>query len=153
MLIKYLDTRRKLLLSGLVIMIAFLMPLSVTTVHAQDDAPAPTTCTGGSGDSENCVPRLKPSETYGTSCGDIKNASEDCEIIKMANSVIRFLSAIIGVVVTIMIIVGGIQYATAGGDPNKVAGAKNVIRNAIIAIIAYVFLFAFLDWVVPGGIV
>jgi len=65
---------------------------------------------------------------------------------------INFLSAGVGVIVTIMIIVGGIQYASAGGNPQAVQAAKKKIANSIIALIAYFFLFAFLQWLVPGGL-
>lgn len=66
---------------------------------------------------------------------------------------INVLSAGVGVIVTIMIIIGGIQYSSAGGDPGKVKAAKSRITNAIIALIAYFFLYGFVQWLVPGGII
>lgn len=65
---------------------------------------------------------------------------------------INIISAGVGVIVTAMIVIGGIQYASAGGNPQKVAAAKTRITNAIIALVAYFFLFAFLQWLVPGGL-
>lgn len=66
--------------------------------------------------------------------------------------IINLLAAGVGVVVTIMIIVGGIQYASAGANPQMVQAAKKKIINAIIALIAFFFLYAFLQWLVPGGV-
>jgi hypothetical protein len=53
-----------------------------------------------------------------------------------------------------MIIIGGIQYTTAGGDPNaaKVMAAKKRIFNAIFALIAFGLLYAAINFIVPGGI-
>jgi len=79
---------------------------------------------------------------------------KNCDFIeKFINPVIKFLSAGVGVVITIMIVIGGIQYTSAGDDPQKVAAAKKKIYNAIIALILFIFLFALLSWIIPGGLV
>lgn len=64
---------------------------------------------------------------------------------------INFLSGAVAIVVTIVIVMAGIQYSTAGGDPGKTAQAKKHILNAIIALLAYFTLFMFMQWLVPGG--
>lgn len=83
--------------------------------------------------------------------GDAQECLEENPIITTFLRVINFLSAGVGVVVTIVLIVAGIQYSSAGGDPSKVKAAKTRITNAVIALIAYFFLFAFLQWIIPGG--
>ncbi len=65
---------------------------------------------------------------------------------------INFLSIGVGIVVIVMVIIGGIQYSTAGGNAQAVAAARSRIFNAILALLAYIFLWAFLQWIVPGGI-
>jgi|GEM_PF-2115973 len=81
-------------------------------------------------------------------------ATSDCNFIqKYINPLIRFLSAGVGVVITLMIIIAGIQYSSAGSDPQKVAASKRKITNAIVALILYLLLFAILNWLVPGGLV
>lgn len=71
---------------------------------------------------------------------------------KYLNPAINFLAAATGMVVVIMIIIGGIQYASAGGEAGKVAAAKGRIFNAIFALVAFLFLYAILQWIVPGGL-
>lgn len=83
--------------------------------------------------------------------GDELNAG-NCAILGRLLDITNVLSGLVAVVVVMMIIVGGIQYSTAGGDPQKVAGAKHRIYNAVFAFIAYIFMFSFLQWVVPGGL-
>lgn len=50
-------------------------------------------------------------------------------------TVINFLSAIIGTVAVVMIVVGGFKYITSGGDSGKVAGAKSTLIYAIIGLV------------------
>ena len=59
----------------------------------------------------------------------------DDQIARIASTVIKYLSIIVGVVAIIMIIVGGFRYITSGGDSNKVGSAKNTIIYAIIGLI------------------
>lgn len=68
------------------------------------------------------------------------------------NPLVKLLTALIGVIVVISIVAGGIMYASAGGDANKVAAAKKRITNSLLALIMYLFLGAFLQYIVPGGI-
>lgn len=79
----------------------------------------------------------------------------DCSglIKKYVNPFIRLLSVLVGIIVAISIVVGGVQYSSASGDPSKVNAAKKRITNAILALLAYLFMFAFLQWLLPGGIV
>ena len=65
---------------------------------------------------------------------------------------IKFLSASVGIIVVISIIIGAIQYSSAGGEAQKVAAARNRIKNAILALIVFLFLYAILQWVMPSGI-
>ncbi len=68
-------------------------------------------------------------------------------------AILRFLTYGVGVVVIMMIIVGGIQYSAAGGNAQAVGAAKARILNAVIALILYIFAFAILNFVVPGGLI
>lgn len=78
----------------------------------------------------------------------------DCQdkMFEYINFAIVALSAMAGVIFVIMTVWGGIEYASAGGDPQKVATAKGKITNAIIGLIAFGLLYGFLSWIVPGGI-
>jgi len=102
-------------------------------------------------------PELKP-ELSGSALYDPDAAKciddTDCNFIdKFINPTIKFLSAGVGVVVTIMIIIGGIQYSSAGSDPQKIAAAKRKIMYAVIALLLYIMLYGILNWLIPGGIV
>lgn len=73
-------------------------------------------------------------------------------IVKDLNTIVGFLSGLVGVVVVGVIILGGIQYSMAGDKAEAVSAAKKRITNGLIALIAFLFIFAFLQWLIPGGI-
>jgi len=86
---------------------------------------------------------------YAPDC--LKNPSTN-KVIGIILTGIRLLTALVGILAVIMIIVGGIQYTTANGNPQSVANAKKRITDVLIGVIAFVFLYAFLEWLIPGDI-
>lgn len=76
----------------------------------------------------------------------------DNPIVQDIQTVLDFLSVGVGIVVVGVIIWGGIQYAMAGDSPEAIGKAKSRIVNGLIALLAFIFLFAFVQWLVPGGI-
>jgi len=82
----------------------------------------------------------------------VSGANNNCDFIATyANPLINFLSAIVGLVVVISIVIGGIQYASARDNPQAIGAAKHRITNALLGFLAYSLLYFFLQWVVPGG--
>ena len=77
---------------------------------------------------------------------------DNCGIIAYLVDFIRVLTGLVGVVIIIMIIIGGIQYSAAGNNPQSVLAARKKIANALLALLVYMFAFAFLQWVIPGGV-
>lgn len=88
---------------------------------------------------------------FGGTSSDCNGESGGC-IISDIQLVINVLSIGVGVVVTIMIVLGGLQYMTSRDNPQAVQAAKTRITNAVIGLVAFVFVYSFLQWLVPGGI-
>ena len=63
-------------------------------------------------------------------------------------SVVNWLLFAVGVIAVIMLIWGGIKYATSAGDSNKVTAAKNTILYAVIGLAVAVLAFAIVNFVV-----
>jgi len=91
-------------------------------------------------------------------CQNVPNPSNcdegDCTglITKYMNPLIKLLSGLVGLSVAGSIIYGGIMYASAADDTNRITQAKKRIEMAIIALVAYMVLIAFLEWLIPGGL-
>ena len=82
----------------------------------------------------------------------LKNCVTQTPIVKDIQSIVNFLSIGVGIIVIAMIITGGIQYSIAGDNPDATSKAKARITNALFALFAYLFIFAFLQWIIPGGL-
>lgn len=80
------------------------------------------------------------------------NNGTSCLFSVYVNPLIQFLSAAFGVIVVIGIIYGAIEYITSGGDPAKAASGKAHVTTALIALFAYLLLYAFLQFLLPGGL-
>jgi len=140
-----------------------LLTANAPAAHAQAPASSKQSyCKEGSGTpGEPCVnpdvKNIKENETKNDpnkiTCGG--NAGTDCGGIvnNVINPGIRILTGIVGIVIAISLVAAAITYGSAGGDPSKVAAAKKRITNTIIALVAYIFTFGLLQWLIPGGIV
>ncbi len=62
-------------------------------------------------------------------------------------TLIRIFSWIVGVASVIMIMVGGFQYVTSGGDSGKVTTAKNTIMYSLIGIVIVVLAQVIVNFV------
>jgi len=74
------------------------------------------------------------------------------KILNLVQDGINLFTGLAGLAITAMVIVGGIQYSSAGGNPQAAANAKKKITNAFLAMITLIFIFTFLQWLIPGGI-
>lgn len=105
---------------------------------------------GGGGGGPTCVgSACSPTPTgSGQNCD-----SNQCDLINLyVNPAIRVLSILVGLVLAASLIMGGVQYSAAGSDPQKVSAAKSRISNTLMALFAYAFLYAFLNFLIPGGV-
>lgn len=51
------------------------------------------------------------------------------------NTAFIMVFVLIGAVATLFVIIAGLRYITAGGDPQKVATAKNELKYALIGLV------------------
>ena len=86
-----------------------------------------------------------------TDAANPTNCLKKVEIVKDLNIVVNVLAALVGVAVVGTIILGGIQFAAAGDKAEAVSAAKKRIINGLIALFAFLFVYAFLQWLIPGG--
>lgn len=90
----------------------------------------------------------------GPHCQGTKLDSPDAGLVeKYGVPLLNFMGSIVGLIVTISIVAAGIQYSSAANDPNKIAAARSRITNAVIALVAFLFLYGLLQWLVPGGFI
>ena len=90
-------------------------------------------------------------------CGGVDTSIISCSeggdggIWHIVHLVVDILSIGVGILGVIGISVVGIQYLTAGPNTEKVTMTKRRLFQIIIGLAAYAVMFAFLQWLLPGG--
>ena len=76
----------------------------------------------------------------------------DSSVISTVTNTLLFLA---GALAVIMIIVGGLRYATSGGKAASVSAAKNTVMYALVGLIIAFLAFALVNWILdvlsPGS--
>ena len=89
-----------------------------------------------------------------TPSADAKTAilPSDWKIEDILNMVLVVVTTGVGIAAVGSIVFAGVLYITARDNAAQVSKAKTMIMNTIIGIIAYILMWAFLEWIIPGGI-
>lgn len=87
-----------------------------------------------------------------TCCPQNSSNGTSCLFAKYINPLIQVLSALVGMAAVISIIYGGIQYVTSAGDPQRAEAGKKRIIESLIGLAAFLLLYGFLQFVMPGGV-
>ena len=67
--------------------------------------------------------------------------------------VVNILTAGIGIVAVGGVVYGSVLYTTAGGSAEQMKEAKHIIFNVVLGLVAYALMYAFLNYIIPGGLV
>jgi hypothetical protein len=70
------------------------------------------------------------------------------ELADQIRIVVNILLFILGAIAVVMIIIGGIRYATSNGDSSQIKTAKDTILYAVIGLIVAILAYAIVDWVI-----
>lgn len=98
------------------------------------------------------VSALDPSDPLAEAC-KLEEKSAACDASKdnandLINRLVNTLLFVVGSLAVIMIIVGGIMYATSAGDSGRITKAKNTIMYSIVGLIVSFLAYAIVNWVV-----
>ena len=91
----------------------------------------------------------------GKICDGVNNksaSSKDSAIWKILIFALKIMTAGVGIAAVGGIVYASILYASAGSSAEQTKKAKDIIRNVIIGIVAYGLMYAFLNFLIPGGI-
>ncbi|MDO4781269.1 MAG: hypothetical protein Q4A34_02675 [Candidatus Saccharibacteria bacterium] len=91
-------------------------------------------------------------------CGGAETAVISCSgegqdaIFDILKQGIKIMTGIIGVVAVGVTAYGGVLYAQSGSSPEMMKKAKDMWINVVIGLIAYAFLVAITNFLIPGGV-
>ena len=79
--------------------------------------------------------------------GSAQGLARDTDGNSIVTKIINILLWLVVILSVIMLIFGGIKYATSAGSSEKITSAKNTIMYAIIGLIIAVFSWALISWI------
>lgn len=86
-------------------------------------------------------------------CGGTDSSSaERSPIFKVLLFIVNVLTTIVGLAAVGGIIAGGIIYSSARDNAEQTKKGITYVVNAIVAILLFAFMFAILNFVIPGGL-
>jgi cytochrome bd-type quinol oxidase subunit 2 len=74
--------------------------------------------------------------------------SGEASLQDQIEQVVNVLLFVLGAISVIMIIIGGIRYATSNGDSSQITSARNTILYAVIGLIVAILAFAIVNFVI-----
>lgn len=86
----------------------------------------------------------------GEGCTDVGTSGEG--IFTVLSIILNVLTYGVGIAGVLGIVISGVQYLTARDNEQQMAKAKSRIINVVIGLAAYAVMWAFLQWLLPGGV-
>ena len=75
------------------------------------------------------------------------NAADD-DVRQQAVEIIRYLMTFLGIIATVIILLGGFKWLTAAGNEDRIADAKKTIIAGVIGLVIILAAFAIVTFVV-----
>ena len=102
------------------------------------------------------------SPVVGAECGGVQTSVINCDqngkgdatqsgIWGILITTINIMSAGIGVTAVGGVVYGSIMYASGEGNAEKTKKARMIIFNVLIGLLMYAVMYAFLNYMIPGG--
>lgn len=81
-----------------------------------------------------------------------KDGSLNNPIFVALLTLFNFLAIGVGIIVTGGIVFGAIRYITSNGNSSQAQQGVTVIVNSVVGLLLFIFMYAILNFVVPGGV-
>jgi len=78
--------------------------------------------------------------------------SDSVTLESRIQTVVNILLFLLGAIAVVMIVIGGIRYATSNGDSSATKAAKDTILYAVIGLIVAILAFAIVNFVLTAFI-
>lgn len=89
----------------------------------------------------------------GTNCVPINGSGiQSNPIFIYITSILKVVSGLAGIATVGGFVWGGILYITARANASQVEKAKMVMVNSVIGLLMFIFMYAILQFLVPGGV-
>lgn len=93
---------------------------------------------------------LSPADQIQGGIDDITPEDEGASLEESIGTIVNILLFLLGAIAVIMIVIGGIRYATSNGDQSAITSAKNTILYAVIGLIVAIMAYAIVNFVIQS---
>jgi hypothetical protein len=131
----------------LTLMAVPLLSLGAGSAVLVTNAAAAGGCQDGATPNSGSNPDLVTNGDPGNGACTVKGGSQNTSFVDTIKTVVNIMLFIIGLIAVVMLVIGGIRYATSGGSQDAVKGAKDTILYAIIGIVVAVMAYAVVGFV------
>lgn len=66
--------------------------------------------------------------------------------------IVRIMAGVVGFVAVAMIVFAGFLYTTAQDREEQIKKSKDMMLNVVIGLVLFTFMYALLEWLIPGGL-
>lgn len=84
--------------------------------------------------------------------GDVKDGLEGTGLWSILLLGLNILTGLVGIAAVAGIVYGSAIYASAGGNQAQVTKGSETIRNVVIGVLAFAFMWSILNFLIPGGV-
>lgn len=110
---------------------------------AEEDAGAGS----GSGSGSSCS---SPVDCIRQGSDDVGGDAGGMTLEEGITNIVNILLFVLGAIAVIMIIIGGIRYATSNGDASSTKAAKDTILYAVIGLVVAILSYAIVNFVIDA---
>jgi ABC-type Fe3+ transport system permease subunit len=90
-----------------------------------------------------------PAEQIQGGVNDIDpEGGEGAGLEESITTIVNILLFLLGAIAVVMIVIGGIRYATSNGEQSAISSAKNTILYAVIGLIVAILAYAIVNFVI-----
>ncbi|HEU5121379.1 MAG TPA: TrbC/VirB2 family protein [Candidatus Saccharimonadales bacterium] len=81
---------------------------------------------------------------------DSVGGGEAASLESNLETIVNLLLFVLGAIAVIMIVIGGIRYATSNGDSSAITSAKNTILYSVIGLVVAIMAYAIVNFVIDA---
>ncbi len=96
------------------------------------------------------VRKILYSTAYNSATSETIVSINQSEFVKQMVSIINIMVSFVGPIMLLGILIGGLLYATAGGEQGRIDLAKKIMMNSVIGIVVIYGAFALVSTVIAG---
>ena len=89
-----------------------------------------------------------PAEQIKQGVTDVGGTGDEEELSEGIKTIVNVMLFILGAIAVIMIIIGGIRYATSNGDSSQLQSAKNTILYAVVGLVIAILAYAIVQFII-----